>query len=43
MYLLRRMVAALDSPNQATELILTRMAKAQGNREFLAMLAEKLS
>src|ERR687884_1659298 len=42
-YLLRRMVAALDNPNQATELILTRMAKTQSNREFLAMLTEKLA
>jgi transcription termination factor Rho len=42
-YLLRRMLAALDNPNQATELILNRMAKTQSNREFLAMLTEKLA
>src|ERR671929_788608 len=41
-YLLRRMLAALDNPNQATELILNRMAKTQSNREFLATLTEKL-
>jgi transcription termination factor Rho len=40
-YLLRRMLAALDSPNQATELILNRMAKTQSNREFLATLTSK--
>src|ERR671938_412530 len=42
-YLLRRMLAALDNPNQATELILNRMAKTQSNREFLATLTEKLA
>ncbi|HKC75099.1 MAG TPA: transcription termination factor Rho, partial [Chloroflexota bacterium] len=42
-YLMRRMLAALDSPNQATELILNRMAKTQSNREFLATLTERLA
>jgi transcription termination factor Rho len=42
-YLMRRMLAALDNPNQATELILNRMAKTQSNREFLATLTEKLA
>jgi transcription termination factor Rho len=37
------MLAALDNPNQATELILNRMAKTQSNREFLATLTEKLA
>src|SRR5918911_956864 len=36
-----RMLAALDNPNQATELILNRMAKTQSNREFLATLTSK--
>jgi transcription termination factor Rho len=40
-YLMRRMLAALDNPNQATELILNRMAKTQSNREFLATLTSK--
>ena len=40
-YLMRRMLAALDNPNQATELILNRMAKTQSNREFLATLSSK--
>ena len=42
-YLMRRMLAALDNPNQATELILNRMAKTQSNREFLATLTERLA
>lgn len=42
-YLLRRMLAALDSPTQATELILTRMAKTQSNHDFLATLSEKIA
>jgi transcription termination factor Rho len=40
-YLLRRMLAALDNPTQATELILNRMAKTPSNREFLATLTNK--
>src|ERR671937_274800 len=40
-YLMRRMLAALDNPNQATELILNRMAKTQSNRDFLATLTSK--
>src|SRR5207248_11359869 len=42
-YLLRRMLAALDNPNQATELILNRMSKTQSNREFLATLTSKIA
>src|SRR3954470_8158542 len=42
-YLMRRMLAALDNPNQATEIILNRMAKTQSNREFLATLTEKIA
>ena len=41
-YLMRRMLAALDNPNQATELILNRMAKTQSNRDFLATLTDRI-
>ncbi len=40
-YLMRRMLAALDNPNQGTELLLTRMSKTHSNREFLATLTNK--
>ncbi len=40
-YLMRRMLAALDNPNQGTELLLTRMYKTHSNREFLATLTNK--
>jgi len=41
-YLMRRMLAALDNPNQATELILNRMSKTQSNHEFLATLTDRI-
>ncbi len=40
-YLMRRMLAALDNQNQGTELILNRLSKTQSNREFLATLTSK--
>jgi transcription termination factor Rho len=40
-YLMRRMLTALDNPNQGTELLLTRMSKSSSNAEFLAKLTSK--
>jgi transcription termination factor Rho len=42
-YLMRRMLGALDNPNQGTELLLTRMTKTPSNREFLATLSKEIA
>lgn len=42
-YLMRRMVSALDNPNQALELLLSRMSKIATNKEFLASLTKEIS
>jgi len=40
-YLMRRMLTAPELSNQATELLLTRMAKTASNREFLSTLTKE--
>ncbi len=40
-YLMRRMLGALDTPNQATEILLTRMSKTASNHDFLATLTKE--
>jgi len=42
-YLMRRMLSALDNPNQGTELLLTRMSKTASNREFLSTLTKEIA
>jgi len=42
-YLMRRMLSALDNPNQGTELLLTRMSKTATNRDFLATLTKEIA
>jgi len=42
-YLMRRMLGALDNPNQGTEILLTRMSKTNSNREFLATLTKEIA
>jgi len=42
-YLMRRMLGALDNPNQGTELLLTRMTKTASNRDFLATLSREIA